>query len=390
MDDIHVLSTVVKYGSGIEVTLSARRRTTAEHLGALLHGVVHLLRHTLQSSLLNQRTHVNILVDGRVAELDGLELLHDDIGELLLDILVYINALGIVANLTRVADTALQNGLSSQFKVGIGEYDGRGLTAQLEAHLRDIRGCSLHNLHTGSNRTCQAHNTDLRVAGQCIANHRTLTGNHIEKTCGQTAVVNHLTDFAAVLGSNLSGLDNDRATRDKCSSSLAGNQEEREVPRQNTSGHADRLLHQNHGLVGRITLNYLTLNAAGKLSHIVEISGSHAYLDTSQGLCLTLLANKDFLELVEIGTYAIGNLVQIDGTLGSGNLSPLLLSLVGGIHSLLNILNGSGRLTRGNLLGAGVQHFNPLSRTAFNELAVDVHFQVFHVFPIVLIVLLVN
>ena len=69
--------------------------------------MVHLLRHALQSCLLYQRTHVNILFDGRVTELNSLELLHDDVGELLLDILMNINTLGIVTNLTGIANAAL-------------------------------------------------------------------------------------------------------------------------------------------------------------------------------------------------------------------------------------------------------------------------------------------
>ena len=129
MDDVHILSTVVKNSSRIEITLALNRSTATENLGTLLHGVVDLLRHTLQGSLLHQRTHIGILHDSRIAHLHGLELLHDDIGEFLLDILMDIYTLGIVTNLTGVADTALQDSLGCQFEVCIREYDGRSLTA---------------------------------------------------------------------------------------------------------------------------------------------------------------------------------------------------------------------------------------------------------------------
>ena len=361
MDDVHILGTVVKDGSGIEITLTFGRSTTTENLGSLLHGVVHLLRNALQSCLLYQRTHVHILFDGRVTELYSLELLHDDIGELLLDILVNINTLGIVTDLTGVTDTALQNGLGCQFEVCIWEYDGRSLTTQLKRNLCDVGSSSLHNLHTSTHGTCQAHDANLWMAGQSITNNRTLTCNHIEQTCGQTALMNNLTDFRTVLRGNLSGFDNNRATGNQGSGSLTGNEEEREVPRQNTCSHADRLLHENHRLVGSITLNHLTLNTAGKLCHIIEISGGHTHLNTSKCLSLTLLTNNNFLELVEVSTDTIGNLMQINGTLGSRNLSPLLLGNIGCLYSLIHILYCSGKLTRSHFLRRRVQHFNPLT-----------------------------
>ena len=361
VDDVHVLRAVVEHGGGIEVALALDRLAATENLGSLLHGVLHLLRHALQCSLLHQRTHVGILHDGGIAHLHGLELLHDDIGEFLLHVLMHIHALGIVANLTGIADAALQDSLGCQFEVGIGEHNGRSLSAQFETHLRDVGRSSLHDLHTGTHATRQAHDAHLGMTGQRITNHGTLTCHHIEQTSRQTALMNHLTDLRTVLRRNLSRLDHDGATRNQRSRSLAGNEEEREVPRQYSGSHADRLLHENHRLVGRITLNHLTLNAAGKLSHIVEIGSRDAYLRSGQGLRLTLFAHDNLLELVEVGTNAISNLMQINGTLGSRHLCPLLLSHVGSLHGLVHILHRSGRLTRSHLLGAGVQHFNPLS-----------------------------
>ena len=109
--------------------------------------------------------------------------------------------------------------------------------------------------------------------------------------------------------------------------------------------------------MGRFT----RLNAACELGHIVEIGGGDAYLCGGQSLRLALLANDDFLELVEVRADAIGNLVQIDSTLGGGHLGPFLLGNVGSVDGFVHVFNGAGGLTARHFLGRGVQHFNPLS-----------------------------
>ena len=361
MYNVHVLCAVVEYRCGIEVTLSSCRFAATEHLCALFYGVVHLGCDAFECCFLYERTHVNVLVDSRIAEADSLELLHDDVGELFLHVLVHINALCIVANLARVADAALQNGLGCQLKVSIWEDDGRSLTAQFERYFRDVGSSGLHDLHACAYRTSQTDDAYFRMAGQSVADERAFTCHDIEQSCRKSAFIDDFAEFAAVFRCDLCRFDDDRTARDEGSRSLACNEEEREVPRQNASSHANRFLHENHGLVGCVALNHFTLDTACKFCHVIEVSSCDTNLGSSQSLRLSLLADKDFLELVEVGTDAVGHLVQVDGALGSGHLCPFLLSNVGSFDGFVHVFHRTGRLTARYFLRTGVQNFNPLA-----------------------------
>ena len=132
MDDVHVLTAVVKYGGCVEVALRAYALTTAEQLGTLLDGTLHLLGDALQGTLFYQRAHVDALVGAGVAHLHGFHLIDQNLCELCLHLLLYIDTLCIVAYLAVVTDAAVNNPLCGTLQIGILHHDGRSLTAQLE------------------------------------------------------------------------------------------------------------------------------------------------------------------------------------------------------------------------------------------------------------------
>ena len=77
-------------------------------------------------------------------------LLHEDLRESSFHFLLYIHALGIVADLAIVADAAVDDPLGSTLKVGILADDGWGLAAQFEADLCDVLGCGGHDAFAGT------------------------------------------------------------------------------------------------------------------------------------------------------------------------------------------------------------------------------------------------
>ena len=105
MDDVHILTAVVENGGSVEIALRANAMATTEQCGALLDGALYLLGNALEGTLLYQRTHVDGVVLADVAHTDLRHLLDENLGELGLNILLNIDALGIVADLTVVADT---------------------------------------------------------------------------------------------------------------------------------------------------------------------------------------------------------------------------------------------------------------------------------------------
>ena len=101
-------------------------------------GSLHLLGDALQGTLLDQRSHVYGRVGTGVANLHGLHLLHQDVGELLLDVFLHIHALCIVAYLAVVAYAAVDYPLCGALQVGILADNGRGLASQFEANLCNV------------------------------------------------------------------------------------------------------------------------------------------------------------------------------------------------------------------------------------------------------------
>ena len=345
VDDVHLLTTVVEDGGGVEVAFLPYPMAAAEQFRSLADGALHLLGDALKSSLLDQRSHIDRLVGQHIAHPDGLHLLHEDTGERLLHTFLYIHALSVVTDLAVVADTRVDNPLGCTLQVGIVHDDGRSLSAQLEAHLRDILRRGSHDALAGGDRTRDADNVDHRAAGHLVADDAALTRHDVDDTGRQTHLVDHLGKLGAVLGRQLAGLDNDGATGYQGCSGLTGDEEEGEVPRQDACHYADGFLREQDGLVGTVAGNNLPLDMAGEGSHIFEVADGGTHFDRGPRARLSLLAHDNLGELLLALPDALGNLQQIGGTLDGRCLGPCLLGGTSSIESLVDVLDGSFRLT---------------------------------------------
>ena len=199
MDDIHLLRTVVEDGSCVEVTLFAYAMATAQQLGTLLDSALYLFGDALQGASLYQWTHIDALIGTNIAYLYLRHLLNENLGKGFLHLFLYIDALGIVTNLSVVTDTTVDDPLSSALQVGILADDSRGLTTQFQTDLRDILRGSCHDAGTSAYRTCDADDVDLGRACHLVTNHAALTSYDIDDTCGQTCLGYDLGKLGTVL-----------------------------------------------------------------------------------------------------------------------------------------------------------------------------------------------
>ena len=373
VDDIHLLGAVVQYGSGIEVALVAHTMTATEQLGSLLDGAFHLLGDALQGTGFYQGTHVDGMVLADIAYADGLHLLDQNVGKLLLDGLVDVDALGVVAYLSVVADATVYNPLGSLLQVGILADDGRSLATQFEAHLGDILRSSCHDALAGTHRTRHADDVNLGRACHLVADDTSPACDNVDDALGQSHLVDDLAEDGTVLGSQLRGFDDDGTAGNEGSTSLAGNQEEGEVPGQDACNHTDGFLGEEDGLVRTVAGNDFTLDVTGKRRHIVKVLCCDVHLDGRPSEGLALLAHDDVDKLFTALTDSVGQFLQPGGTLDGGRLGPLLLGPAGSVQSSVYVFDGSFRLTGDDFFGRGVQHVNPLAVAALAELAVNVH-----------------
>ena len=206
-----------------------------------------------------------------VAHLHCLKFLQQQFSKLFLDALVHIETLGVVADLSVVANAAVYHPLCRSLQIGIGEHDGRSLSAQLQRHLGDVLRSGFHNLLTCTHAACHAHNVYLLAAGHLVSNHRALAGDDIDDACGQSHLVDHLGKLGTVLRSELRRLDHDGTAGYQRSTGLACDEEEREVPGQDACHHTDGSLVEHDNLSRAVAGYNLALDMACEGGHVVKI-----------------------------------------------------------------------------------------------------------------------
>ena len=270
--------------------------------------------------------------------------------------------------------------MCGSLEVGVGEHDGGCLSAQLERHLGDVAGCSLHDALACPHATGDADDADLRACSQCVAHHRTFSGDDIEDASGQSGFINHLGELATVLWRELRRFDDDGTSRDECSACLSCDEEEWEVPWQNSCYHTYWLLEEHDVLAPSVAGDDFALDGACEGSHIVEVVGGDSHLYGSPCACLSLFTHDDVDKLVLSFPDAVGHFLQVCRPLDGRCLCPAFLCSLGCVECLVHLFHGAFWLSADYFFGRWIEHINPFARLTFNEFSVDVHFKVFHKF----------
>ena len=143
-----------------------------------------------------------------------------------------------------------------------------------------------------------ADDVNLGRTGHLVANDRALTRDDIDDTSGQPRLGHHLSKLSTVLRRELTRLNHNGTTGNQGSTGLTGNEEEREIPRQDTCYNADGFLREQDGLVGTVGGDDLALDVAGEGGHILKVGNGGAHLNGGPGAGLALFAHDDLGELL--------------------------------------------------------------------------------------------
>ena len=131
--------TLVEHGRGIEEALAARRLAAGEHLRALLHRVVDQLDHLVAAFLVDQRPERDAVVEA-VAHLERAHLGGELLGELVVHLLVHVEAVRRRAGLAHVAHLGDHRALDRGVDVGVVEHDEGRVAAELHRGLHHVVG----------------------------------------------------------------------------------------------------------------------------------------------------------------------------------------------------------------------------------------------------------
>ncbi len=105
--------------------------------------------------------------------------------------------------------------------------------------------------------------------------------------------VEQFDEGGGVEGGLLARLDHDGISGDERRAELAGDQEERKVPRQDRTDDADGLAEQEDVFARPVALDDLALDPARPLGHVVEVIGGEGDLDLREAEELALLLRDD-------------------------------------------------------------------------------------------------
>ena len=156
----------------------------------------------------------------------------------------------------------------------------------------------------------------------------------------------------------LAGFDHDGIPANESRGHFAGDEEEREIPRQNAAHDTDRLAEEKDGLASPVAGNDLALDAACPFRHVVDVVGGEVHLDLGEAEGFALLLDDRARERLHIFAELGGNLTEEVGALDGGALGPCGLGGVGGVEGHFEVAGGGFRNARDDLAGGGIEDFD--------------------------------
>ncbi len=249
--------------------------------------------------------------------------------------------------------------------------DDRSLAAQLQRHLCDVGGSSLHDLLAGCRGSRHGDHLHFGAGGKHIAHNGAGSGDHIDDALGKRALLDQLGELIAAVGGVAGGLEHDRTARHQDRSHFAADQEEREVPGHDACHDAQRHLVHENILIGAVGGDDLSFDMTRHFREIIEIFGQPAGL--VHGLCQRLahLFRIGPCEQLAVVGDQLCQLADVAGTYDGRRFGPLFLRGGCGIDRRFNIC----RCCFGNLgdhfLRRGVDDLQHFAVSVRDEFAID-------------------
>ena len=245
--------------------------------------------------------------------------------------------------------------MDGQCQVGIGQHDGGGLATQFQIELGDVRGRCCRDAFTGGHAAGKADHVHARMGGHGRSG-RALPVDHVEGAGGQLALGQQLGEQVAVDGRFLAGLDDEGVAGHQGRCHLAGDQEERKIPRQDANHHSHRLAQQQDLFVGTVAGDDLALDAACPLGHVIHVVGGEGNLHGGQAADLALLLGQGAGDACGVVADAAGHATQVLGPFDGGPACPRLPGAMGRGNGPVHIALGGPGSPGQQGTGGGVGH----------------------------------
>ena len=308
------------------------------------------------------RADVGVLVQ-RVAHAQRGHAALEALEHLVGDRLLHQQARARAADVALVEEDAVDDALDGLVDRGVVEDDVGGLAAELQGDLLVRAGDRLGDRAADVGGAGEGDLVDVGVRDQRAAGVAG-AGDDVDDTRGQVGLLADLGEQQRRQRGGLGGLEHDRVAAGECGRDLPREHQQREVPRDDLAGDAQRLR------VAGAEAGVLQL--VGPAGVVEEVRGDGRDVDVA-GL-LDRLAVVDRLEDGELAAALLddpGDAVEVLGPLAAGHPAPdLVVGPAGGLHGLVDVgVVGLGDL-REHLLGGGADGLEGLA-AAVDELTVD-------------------
>ncbi|MNS69231.1 hypothetical protein D3C72_1025370 [compost metagenome] len=235
-----------------------------------------------------------------IADLEFAHLLHQALGEALVNPILHQDPVGANAGLASVAELAEHDAGHCLFQISVVEHNEWRVTAQFQAQALDVFGALTHQQPTDSGGTGKGDLAHRRVAGQFFADADGHTGHYVEHPGRNADALGEHRQSQGGQWSQIRGFDDDRAAGRQSGCAFAGDHRVGEVPRGDRGADANRLLKREQAAVAAGCRDGFAVNPTGFFGEPFDETGAIADLALGFIQRLALFAGHDQRQVVEV------------------------------------------------------------------------------------------
>ncbi|MCY1512829.1 hypothetical protein D9M68_473050 [compost metagenome] len=332
--------------------------------------------HLVVLPLAHQRAEQYALLQA-VADADLLRFLLQAPQQRLIELTLDQHAGGGGADLALVPEDTEHDPLDGGLDIAVGEDDEGRLAAQLQADVFDVAGGGLHDAAAGGHAAGEGQLVDAGVLGQRCARIRPQASHQVQHAGRQPGLVGDTGQLQGGQWGQLGGLEHHAAAGGQGRGDFPGGHQHREVPGDDRTGNAYRLLacHRAEPVVGQgHGLFHMAVQVFGEVRVEVEAAGGIADVPQGLGQRLAVVANLQLGQLLLALTDALGDAAQHRGTGRATHLRPgsLIEGLPSGFHRQVHVFRGGGSDPGDRRFAARIDGFEGATFDRSHPLAIDI------------------
>ena len=334
---------------GDEGRLQEGARFEARHLGAfapgenacaVLLGDLDVAKHAFDLRVVDLRAHLGRRIHG-VAHLHGLEGFGETFENLVVDLAFDEETRARAAHLALVEENPDLDALDRALEIAVGKENVRGLAAEFERGGNETVGRGLRDVDAHFGRAREGELVKARVLEHRVARGAARTRDDVHDPGGNVAG----DDFGEMQKGERGGrgwLDHDRVPGGERRSELPRAHEEREVPRNDLTHDADRLVQdETHRVV--VDAHGAPFFGAEASREVAEVVDRERHVDERRlADGLAVVHRFDLREEVGLLLEIVGDAQKNGGALGGRSLRPAFKGGAGGLHRAVHV-GGRGR-----------------------------------------------